>query len=72
MNGKRLYREYAKSLGLDCASFVKVEHAYYEEILHYKDSTGRNNTLTFTHEKMVHWIIKVGSNKVFDHMLLSD
>ncbi len=72
MNDKKLYREYAIYKGItDCVSFVKVEDDYYNSILHYKDRQGIECTWDFMHKDMVIWIIKVSSNKVFDHMLLS-
>ena len=72
MNGKKLYREFAISKGRDCHSFIEIEQNYDQEVLHYLDSKGHKQTMDFVHRDMVNWIIKVGSNKVFDHMLLSN
>lgn len=68
MNGKRLYREFAKYKGKDCHSFVSIEQDYYQEILHYLDSKGHKQTMEFIHQDMVKWIMSSFSNKVFDHM----
>lgn len=68
MNGRKLYREYAKSRGVDCAEFISVEEDYYFDILHYKDSSGKACTLTIDYKNMVRWIIKAMPNSAFDGM----
>ncbi len=73
MNGRRLHREYLISLGLDCHSFIEIESEYYEEyIVHYKDSKGVAKSRRIIYKDMVHWLIRVSSNKVFDHMSLGE
>lgn len=68
MNGRKLYREYLKSLGCDCKEFIKLEPDWYESYdVHYKDSTGAMCIKTITHKPFVDWIIRNFSNGVWEH-----
>ncbi|QEG08518.1 hypothetical protein [Aeromonas phage 4L372D] len=56
MNGRKLYREYLKSLQLDCKEFIELkDDAYYgvQEVT-YKDSEGNKRTKSIDPVKMVH------------------
>ncbi len=67
MNGRKLYREYIKSLGKDCHEFVKIEEDWYDiGILHYKTSEGVSETVNISRKLMVEWIIKSFSNKMWE------
>ena len=62
MNGRRLYREYAKSKSLDCKEFVELKNeqsfGYGSWELYYKDSNNNNLSTPINHKEMVDWIIR--------------
>lgn len=69
MNGRKLYREYLKSLQLDCKEFIELkDDAYYgvQEVT-YKDSDGSKKTKSIDPVKMIHWIIRSFDNGVWDN-----
>lgn len=58
MNGRKLFREYAKSLGKEAKEFVKIEEEYYDEdTLITKSNLGEIEKTNISYKKMVHWII---------------
>ena len=64
MNGRRLFREYAQSKGLEAKEFVKVEdNQYNHDTLITKDNNGFEEKTTINYKDMVHWIIKTKPNK---------
>lgn len=68
MNGRKLYREYAKSKGLDCKEFVSVKDDYDGyQILEYKDSNGVTQKTSISVINMLHWIINSFGNGVWEH-----
>lgn len=68
MNGRKLYREYAKSKGLDCKEFVSVKDDYDGyQILEYKDSNGVTQKASISVNKMLHWIINSFGNGAWEH-----
>ena len=60
MNGRKLFREYAKDIhGKTAKEFVKIEGEYYnQDSLITKDEYGNIEKCTIDYKKMVHWIIK--------------
>ena len=59
MNGRRLFREYAQSLGLEAKEFVKIEDQFYnQDTLITKDNLGNLEKTIIDYKAMVHWIIK--------------
>ena len=61
MNGRKLFREYAKSKGKDVKEFVKIEEdlfKFYPDVLITKDSSGDLNRTTLDYKEVVHWIIR--------------
>lgn len=68
MNGRKLYREYAKSKGLDCKEFVSVKDDYDGyQILEYKDSNGVTQKTSISVTNMLHWIINSFGNGAWEH-----
>lgn len=64
MNGRRLYREYAKSKGLEAKEFVRIEnHFYNEDTLITKDNKGNQEKLIINYKDLVNWIIRTIPNK---------
>lgn len=58
MNGRRLFRNYAKSKGKVAKEFVRVVQGYYEQdILVTKNELGEEEYTTISYRDMVHWII---------------
>jgi hypothetical protein len=59
MNGRKIFRKYAQSLGKEANSFVEIKSQFYgQDSLITKDSKGRLETTTISYKDMVHWIIK--------------
>lgn len=64
MNGRRLFREYAQSRGVNAKEFIKIVPGRFGELdeLVFKDSEGRTRTIDIDYKEMVHWIIKTKKN----------
>lgn len=59
MNGRKLFREYAQSLGKEAKEFVEIEKGFYEhDALITKDNRGNHERTSIDYREMVHWIIK--------------
>jgi len=59
MNGKRLFREYAKSNGKVAKEFIKIEEGWYDQdILITLDENGNQEKTNINYKNLVHWIIK--------------
>lgn len=59
MNGRKLYREYAQSLGKEAKEFVRVEDEFYnQDTLITKDGNGKEERTTIDYKKLVHFIIR--------------
>lgn len=58
MNGRRLYREYAKSQGVEAKEFVKIESDYQVDILITKGSQGNIERTVINYKDMMNWVIK--------------
>lgn len=59
MNGRKLFREYAQSLGKEAKEFVEIKQEWYEQDdLITKDNSGKLEYTTLSYKDMVHWIIK--------------
>lgn len=68
MNGRKLYREYAKSKGLDCKEFVSVKDDYDGyQILEYKDSSGSIQRTSVQTVSMLNWVINSFGNGAWEH-----
>lgn len=67
MNSRKLYREYLKSLGLDCKEFISLEDDWYEaQIIYYKDSDGVEKFTTISVKSMLEWVFKSFNNKIWE------
>lgn len=63
MNGRRLYRKYAQSMGRDAKEFVKIEEEYYNnDILITKDNNGKEERTSINYKDLVNWIIRNAPN----------
>ena len=59
MNGRRLYREYAQSLGREAKSFVEIEEGHYSnDILLTRNNAGEIERTSIIYKDMVNWIIR--------------
>jgi hypothetical protein len=59
MNGRRLFRQYAKRLGKEAKEFVRIEKEMYDcDILITKDNNGKEERTSINYKQMVSWIIK--------------
>lgn len=59
MNGRKLYRDYAKSKGKEAKSFVKIEEDWYnQDTLITKDNNGNEEKTSINYKELVHWIIR--------------
>jgi len=59
MNGRRIFREYAQSRGMEAKEFVEIKQEWYEnDILVTKDNSGQIEKTTVNYKEMVHWMIK--------------
>lgn len=64
MNGRRLFREYAKSKGKEAKEFVNIEEDWYNcDTLITKDNNGQEERTSINYKEMVHWIIRKIPNK---------
>lgn len=71
MNGRKLYRLYAQSLGRDCKEFVSVDDDDDWEgmqRLTYKDSKGYQHNICISAIQMIHWIIRVFPNSALSEI----
>lgn len=69
MNGRKLYREYAKFMGKDCAEFVKVTQDHDGVIeFQYKTSDGRIETTYISGFQMINWIIRAFPSNALDNI----
>lgn len=58
-NGRRLFREYAKSKGIDAVEFVSLIPEWYNnDVLTVKDSQGKQHNCTINYKDLIHWLIK--------------
>jgi hypothetical protein len=63
MNGRRLFREYAKSKGKEAKSFIRINSGFYDQdTLITKDNNGFDEHTDINYKDMVHWIIKTFPN----------
>ena len=67
MNGRRLFRQYAQSLGKEAKEFDKIiedreSYGSDDNILITKDNSGNIEMTRIDYKKMVHWIIKTFPN----------
>ena len=59
MNGRRLYREYAQTKGMEAVGFKSITLDYYGDIdLITYDSKGKEEYTRFNGKAMIDWIIK--------------
>ena len=58
MNGRRLFREYAQSMGKEAKEFINIEDDYGQDVLITKDNSGLIERTTINYKDMVHWIIR--------------
>lgn len=59
MNGRKLFREYAQSLGKEAVEFVEIESEQYNnDTLITKNKLGRREYTCINYKDMMHWIIK--------------
>jgi len=59
MNGRRLFREYAQSLGKEAKEFVDIKSEQYQnDTLITKSNSGKEEQTSINYKDMVHWIIK--------------
>lgn len=63
MNGRRLYREYAKNKGKKAKEFVRIEEDWYnQDVLITKDDNGNIEKTNINYKDMINWIIHTKSN----------
>ncbi len=59
MNGRKLFREYAQSLGKEAKEFVEIQPDFYNcDTLITKDNKGSLESTIIDYKKMIHWVIK--------------
>ena len=59
MNGRRLFREYAQSLGKEAKEFVEIDKNFFGyDALITKDNKGKAEITHIDYREMVYWIIK--------------
>lgn len=59
MNGRKLFREYAQSLGNEAKEFIEIQNEFYSnDTLITKDNKGNLERTTLNYRDMVYWIIK--------------
>ena len=70
MNGRRLFREYAQSLGKEAKEFVEIKVEWFErnDTLITKNNNGAIEETSIDYKDMVHWIIKT-KKTTFIHRL---
>ncbi len=55
MNGGKLFREYAKSLGNEAKEFIEIETGWYsQDTLHTKNDKGQLEKTQIDYKEMVH------------------
>tara|TARA_R110000737_G_scaffold351873_2_gene395492 strand:- start:7 stop:207 length:201 start_codon:yes stop_codon:yes gene_type:complete len=66
MNGRRLFREYARSKGYEAKEFVEIKDGWYDEsdTLVTKDNNGNEERASIDYKSMIHWIIKTKKEQV--------
>ena len=58
MNGRKLFREYAKANGREAVEFVEIRTGFFEnDTLVTRDSSGKLEEMSLSYRSMVHWII---------------
>lgn len=63
MNGRKLFREYAKSLGKEAKEFVEIESDFYDQdTLITKNNKGETEKTSINYKNMIHWVIKTFPN----------
>ena len=64
MNGRRLFRDYAKHLGKEAKEFVEIIPDFYnQDTLVTKDNKGNREETRISYKKMIYWIIKTYKNE---------
>jgi uncharacterized protein YdcH (DUF465 family) len=60
MNGRKVFREYAKQLkNKQAKEFVRIEDKFYnQDTLITKDDNGNEEKSSINYKEMVHWIFK--------------
>ena len=59
MNGRKLYRDYAKSKGAEAKEFVEIEQGWYsQDTLITKDNNGNLERTSIDYKDVVNWIIR--------------
>lgn len=59
MNGRKLFREYAQSIGKEAKEFVKIESEPYQlDNLITKSNSGKIEETSINYKDIVLWIIK--------------
>jgi hypothetical protein len=60
MNGRKVFREYAKQLkNKQAKEFVRIEDDFYnQDTLITKDDNGNEEKSSINYKEMVHWIFK--------------
>jgi hypothetical protein len=60
MNGRKVFREYAKQLkNKQAKEFVRIEDEFYnQDTLITKDDNGNEEKSSINYKEMVHWIFK--------------
>lgn len=64
MNGRKIFREYAKSKGKIAEEFVSLEKIDKEEILKTKDTDGNIEETIMDYRNMVFWMFR-NNKKLF-------
>ena len=59
MNGRKLFREYAQSLGQEAKEFVEIQNEFYNnDTLITKDNKGNLERISIDYKTMLYWIIR--------------
>lgn len=66
MNGRKIFREYAQSLGKEAKEFVEIRTGWYDEpdVLVTKNNNRQLEETSFNYRNMVHWLIN--TNRIKD------
>ena len=65
MNGRRLYREYARSKGKEAKEFVEIEEGWYnQDTLITRDNKGNEERTVINYKDLVNWMIRTLPNGV--------
>ena len=58
MNGRKVYRDYAKSRGMEAAGFIEIESGYGYNVLKTVDNQGKEEKLFINFEDVLIWVFK--------------